>query len=586
MSGNSCTIMEKMDRESGAAAAVTALVHYGVKRGLITADDAVFTANSIFDLMQIDPPGEYMPLEQGPAEDFLAAADLQSRETDSDAANADSPAAAGRKEEDGAELSAILQVLLDDAAERGIIDGGIASRDLFDTRIMGCLTPRPCEVIRVMAARYRKSPRLATDYFYKLSQDVDYIRRYRIVKDKKWIAPTRYGDLDITINLSKPEKDPKAIAAALTGKQGDKYPRCLLCTQNVGYAGRLDHPARQNIRLIPLSLAGEQWYMQYSPYVYYNEHCIVLSGEHRPMKIERATFERLLQFLKIFPHYTIGSNADLPIVGGSILTHEHYQGGNYTFAMAKAGCREQLRFEGFPDIAAGIVDWPMSVIRLDGRDPERLVELADRILTAWRGYSDESAGVFAFTEGTPHNTITPIARMRDAAACGIRVPGTPAEDGSDLVYELDLVLRNNRTTQEYPLGIFHPHQELHHIKKENIGLIEVMGLAVLPARLLSEMDTLAAMIMEGRDFQDLLDNAQTAPHAQWARAFLNRYPDFAPDRMAAVQDEELRAGLRAKLDRIIEEEIGLVFARVLEHCAVFADTPEGHIQFEHFAETV
>ncbi len=586
MSGNSCTIMEKMDRESGAAAAVTALVHYGMKRGLITADDAVFTANSIFDLMQIDPPGEYMPLEQGPAEDFLAAADLQSRETDSDAANADSPAAAGRKEEDGAELSAILQVLLDDAAERGIIDGGIASRDLFDTRIMGCLTPRPCEVIRVMAARYRKSPRLATDYFYKLSQDVDYIRRYRIVKDKKWIAPTRYGDLDITINLSKPEKDPKAIAAALTGKQGDKYPRCLLCTQNVGYAGRLDHPARQNIRLIPLSLAGEQWYMQYSPYVYYNEHCIVLSGEHRPMKIERATFERLLQFLKIFPHYTIGSNADLPIVGGSILTHEHYQGGNYTFAMAKAGCREQLRFEGFPDIAAGIVDWPMSVIRLDGRDPERLVELADRILTAWRGYSDESAGVFAFTEGTPHNTITPIARMRDAAACGIRVPGTPAEDGSDLVYELDLVLRNNRTTQEYPLGIFHPHQELHHIKKENIGLIEVMGLAVLPARLLSEMDTLAAMIMEGRDFQDLLDNAQTAPHAQWARAFLNRYPDFAPDRIAAVQDEELRAGLRAKLDRIIEEEIGLVFARVLEHCAVFADTPEGHIQFEHFAETV
>ena len=578
--------MEMMEKENKVVAAVTALVHYGLKRGLITADDAVFAANSIFDLLQIDPPGEYMPLEQGAAEDFLTAADELSQETVSDLTEADSQAAAGEQAEDGRELSLILQVLLDDASERGIIDGGIASRDLFDTRIMGCLTPRPSEVVRVMAARYRKSPRLATDYFYKLSQDVDYIRRYRIVKDKKWIAPTRYGDLDITINLSKPEKDPKAIAAALTGKQGDKYPRCLLCSQNVGYAGRLDHPARQNIRLIPLSLASEQWYMQYSPYVYYKEHCIVLSGEHRPMKIERATFERLLQFLKIFPHYTIGSNADLPIVGGSILTHEHYQGGNYTFAMAKAGCREQLRFEGFPDIAAGIVDWPMSVIRLDGRDPERLVELADRILTAWRGYSDESAGVFAFTEGTPHNTITPIARMRDAAACGIRVPGTPAEDGSDLVYELDLVLRNNRTTQEYPLGIFHPHQELHHIKKENIGLIEVMGLAVLPARLLSEMDTLAAMIMEGKDFQDLLDNAQTAPHAQWARAFLNRYPDFAPDRIAAVQDEELRAGLRAKLDRIIEEEIGLVFARVLEHCAVFADTPEGHIQFEHFAETV
>lgn len=586
--------MEMKENHSSVTAAVTALVRYAVKRDLITADDAVFAANSIFDLMRMDPPGDYMPLEEDGPVDFTGLADL----SDTMYSSCKDACGIGASADDGSELAAILQVLLDDAAARGIIDSGVASRDLFDTRIMGCITPRPSEVVRVMAARYSRSPRLATDYFYRLSQDVDYIRRYRIVKDRKWIAPTRYGDLDITINLSKPEKDPKAIAAALTAKQGDKYPRCLLCSQNVGYAGRLDHPARQNIRLIPLSLAGEQWYMQYSPYVYYNEHCIVLSGEHRPMQIERKTFERLLQFLQKFPHYTIGSNADLPIVGGSILTHEHYQGGNYTFAMAKAACREQIRFADYPDIAAGIVDWPMSVIRLDGRDPGRLVELADRILSAWRGYTDESAGVYAFTEGVPHNTITPIARMRDAAACGIDVPGKPdsqacgkereANDcsGKDLVYELDLVLRNNRTSEEYPLGIFHPHQELHHIKKENIGLIEVMGLAVLPARLLSEMDVLAAAIMDGKTPQDLRKDQQTEAHADWAEAFLKKYPAYAPEKLASVTDRAERDALRAGLDRIIEEEIGLVFAKVLEHCAVFADTQEGHLQFEHFAETV
>ena len=591
MAENRDTGKEMKENKSSVTAAVTALVRYGVDRGLITADDAVFAANSIFDIMKMDPPGEYMPLEEGAPEDFTALTDGY----DSAKGGCQDAGDADRSADDGSELASILKVLLDDAAARGIIDSGVASRDLFDTRIMGCITPRPSEVVRVMASRYSKSPRLATDYFYRLCQDVDYIRRYRIVKDRKWIAPTRYGDLDITINLSKPEKDPKAIAAALTAKQGDKYPRCLLCSQNVGYAGRLDHPARQNIRLIPLSLAGEQWYMQYSPYVYYNEHCIVLSGEHRPMKIERKTFERLLQFLQKFPHYTIGSNADLPIVGGSILTHEHYQGGNYTFAMAKAPCREQIRFADFPDIAAGIVDWPMSVIRLDGRDPGRLVELADRILSAWRGYTDESAGVFAFTEGTPHNTITPIARMRDAAACGIDVPGKTSSQacgkegeangcgGADLVYELDLVLRNNRTSEEYPLGIFHPHQELHHIKKENIGLIEVMGLAVLPARLLSEMDVLAAAIMDGKD---LREDPQTEAHADWAEAFLKKYPAYAPEKTASAADQAERDALRAGLDRIIEEEIGLVFAKVLEHCAVFADTEEGHLQFEHFVETV
>ena len=538
-------------RPENAPDAVTALVRYGLERGLIEGEDAVFAANSVFDLLHMDPPGDYLPLGGQAAVDFTCRTGEKE----------------DRKEErdDGSALAQILEVLLDEAVARGIIDGGIASRDLFDTKIMGCLTPRPSEVVRVFTDRYRVSPREATDYFYRLSQDSDYIRRYRIVKDRKWIAPTRYGDLDITINLSKPEKDPKAIAAALTKKQGDSYPRCLLCSQNVGYAGRLDHPARQNLRLIPLSLADEQWYMQYSPYVYYNEHCIVLSGEHRPMKIERATFVRLFQFLQKFPHYTIGSNADLPIVGGSILTHEHYQGGNYSFAMAKAGCREEIRFADAPDIRAGIVDWPMSVIRLDGKDPARLVALADRILTAWRGYSDETAGVLAFTDGMPHNTITPIARMR----------------GEE--FELDLVLRNNRTTDEYPLGIFHPHQELHHIKKENIGLIEVMGLAVLPARLLGEMDVLAQRIMEGAD---LRGEEQVAAHADWAEALLRKYPAYSREGLASVTDASARADLRERLDRILEEEIGLVFAKVLEHCAVFADTEEGHLQFEHFVRIV
>ncbi|MDO5131490.1 MAG: UDP-glucose--hexose-1-phosphate uridylyltransferase [Eubacteriales bacterium] len=530
--------------------AVSALVRYGLETGLIEQEDAVFAANSIFSLLCADPSGEYDAAPSCGPVDFT-----DGQQT----AGANAPAA------EEAQLEQILQVLLDYAVEQGVIEEGITSRDLFDTKIMGCLTPRPSEVIRRFTENYRVSPNAATDYFYKLSQDCDYIRRYRIKKDRKWIAPTRYGDLDITINLSKPEKDPKAIAAALTKKQGDTYPKCLLCCQNVGYAGRMDHPARQNIRLIPLSLADEQWFMQYSPYVYYNEHCIVLSGEHRPMKIERKTFRRLLQFLQKFPHYTIGSNADLPIVGGSILTHEHYQGGRYTFAMAKAPCRERITFRAFPEIEAGIVDWPMSVIRLDGTDPDRLVELADRILSAWRGYTDETADVLAFSDGEPHNTITPIARMRGEK------------------FELDLVLRNNRTTQEYPLGIFHPHQELHHIKKENIGLIEVMGLAVLPARLLGEMDVLAREIMAGND---LRQNEQTAPHADWADSFLRKYPAYSAAELEKVTDPAARAALREELDRIIEKEIGLVFAQVLEHCAVFADTEKGHVQFEQFIRTV
>jgi UDPglucose--hexose-1-phosphate uridylyltransferase len=412
--------------------------------------------------------------------------------------------------------------------------------------------------VRTFKALYQESPKQATDYFYKVSRDSDYIRTYRIKKDRKWVTKTRYGELDITINLSKPEKDPRAIAAALTKKQ-NAYPRCLLCPENVGYAGRLDHPARQTIRLIPLTLDREDWFMQYSPYVYYNEHCIVLSGEHIPMKIDIHTFKRLLEFVTLFPHYTVGSNADLPIVGGSILTHEHFQGGNYTFAMAKAKIRESIAFDGFEDIKAGIVDWPMSVIRLDGKDPERIAALAGKILDVWRGYSDSSCGIFAETEGTPHNTITPIARM----------------NGSD--FELDLVLRNNLTTEEHPLGVFHPHAELHHIKKENIGLIEVMGLAVLPARLLQEMEALRKAVLEGKKIAEI---ESLASHAAWVSEILEKYPEFAPENVKNTPEAD------KALEKIIEDEIGFVFAKVLEHCGVYKETEEGKAGFDKFVVTV
>lgn len=488
---------------------VKSLVAYAVSHELICREEMTYAANSIFDVISVTPDAGFH--------------------------------AAGGTEQP---LEEMLKTLLDDAVERGVIDSGIASRDLFDTKIMGCITPRPGEVIRTFRALHAEDPKKATDYFYKLAGDSDYIRRYRIEKDQKWLAPTRYGDLDITINLSKPEKDPKAIAAALTRK-GSSYPECLLCPENEGYAGRLDHPARQTIRLIPLTLGGEQWYMQYSPYVYYNEHCIVLSGEHVPMKISRETFVRLLDFLKAFPHYTIGSNADLPIVGGSILTHEHFQGGNYTFAMAKAPIRTPVSFSGFEDISAGIVEWPMSVIRLDGSDPDRLVELADIILRRWRSYSDPDLDILAETDGTPHNTITPIARMRDGK------------------YELDLVLRNNRTTEEYPLGIFHPHNELHHIKKENIGLIEVMGLAVLPARLLPEMGRLAEALASGEDVRAV---PELAAHADWADELREKYADINADNAAGI----------------LRDEIGIVFSKVLEHCGVFKDDEAGRAGFAAF----
>ena len=520
------------DYQAGAVErGVAQLVAYALDRGLIGQDDVTYAANLMLDALSYEPEGTYVPREA--VGDVVASGELPP-------------------------LEEILAGLLDDAVARGACDSGIASRDLLDTRLMGCVTPRPSEVTRTFRERYEESPKSATDYFYQLALDSDYIRSYRIARDRKWVTSTRYGDLDITINLSKPEKDPKAIAAALTKKSDhEPYPRCQLCPENLGYAGRLDHPARETIRLIPLTLAGEPWYLQYSPYVYYNEHCIVLSEKHVPMQISRATFRRLLEFVTMFPHYTVGSNADLPIVGGSILTHEHYQGGCYEFAMARAGVREEVSFPGFEDVRAGVVDWPMSVIRLGSDDPERLVELADKVLVAWRGYSDASVGVLAETDGTPHNTITPIARRRGDA------------------FELDLVLRNNRTTDEYPLGIFHPHQELHHIKKENIGLIEVMGLAVLPARLLGEMDRLKQVILAGEDPAAV---PEVSSHAPWASEVLGRHPEFAPENVASADP--------AALDAVMEEEIGQVFAQVLEHCAVFADDEEGRAALARFVASV
>ena len=445
------------------------------------------------------------------------------------------------------ELEEILKTLLDDAEARGVISGGVTERDLLDTELMGRLTPRPSQVIAQFREKLADSPKAATDWFYGFCQDTDYIRRYRIARDVKWVTPTAYGDLDITINLSKPEKDPKAIAAARTAAQSG-YPKCQLCRENEGYAGRMNHPARQNHRIIPITIDGQDWFFQYSPYVYYNEHCIVFNGRHVPMKIDRSAFRKLLDFVVQFPHYFVGSNADLPIVGGSILSHDHFQGGHYTFAMERAEIEKAVSFPGFEDVTAGIVKWPMSVIRLRCADDGRLVDLAEKILTAWRAYSDPAAGIYAETDGEPHNTITPIARRRGDQ------------------YELDLVLRNNLTTEEFPLGVFHPHQELHHIKKENIGLIEVMGLAVLPSRLKSELSQLADVLVQGGDLR--ADEA-IAKHADWAEELKKRYT-FTADN---VMD-------------ILHTEVGRVFARVLEDAGVYKCTSEGRAAFERFINSV
>ncbi|MDE7428191.1 MAG: UDP-glucose--hexose-1-phosphate uridylyltransferase, partial [Lachnospiraceae bacterium] len=449
------------------------LVEYGLITGLIGEEDKIYTTNRLLELFQLEE------LEEG-----------------------------GDVSMTVEELPTVLGEMMDYAYEQGIMtENSIVYRDLFDTKIMSQLVPRPGEVIRSFQEKYERDPKEATDYFYKLSQDTDYIRRYRIKKDQKWISTTKYGDLDITINLSKPEKDPKAIAAAKNAKQSG-YPKCLLCRENEGYAGRVNHPARQNHRIIPVTINGSDWGFQYSPYVYYNEHCIVFNSKHVPMKIEHDTFCKLFDFVKQFPHYFVGSNADLPIVGGSILSHDHFQGGHYEFAMAKAPVERQFKVAGFEDVEAGIVNWPMSVLRISHEDSGRLVALADVILEKWRGYTDEDAFIYAETDGEPHNTITPIARKRGDK------------------FELDLVLRNNITTEEHPLGVYHPHAKLHHIKKENIGLIEVMGLAVLPARLKEEMEHLAETILAG---DDIRKDEELAKHADWVEEFLPRYQEVSKD---------------------------------------------------------
>ena len=445
------------------------------------------------------------------------------------------------------DLEEILAGMLDYAVANGLCDDGITARDIFDTRIMGAVTPMPREVIRTFREKYAQSPEAATDWYYKFSCDTDYIRRYRIAKDMRWKFPSEYGEMDITINLSKPEKDPKAIAAAKNAPQ-TAYPKCQLCRENEGYAGRMNHPARANHRIIPIEICGADWCLQYSPYVYYNEHCIVFNAEHIPMKIDKSAFQKLLDFVRVFPHYFVGSNADLPIVGGSILSHEHFQGGHYRFAMETAGVEKALTFRDFEDIQAGIVKWPMSVIRLRGSNPDRIADLADRILTCWRGYSDESVGVISFSDGEPHNTITPIARRR----------------GED--YELDLVLRCNICTPEHPLGVFHPHADKHHIKKENIGLIEVMGLAVLPSRLKQELTALAEAAAEGRDISG---DEILGKHAVWLSQLKEQYAFTAEN----------------ALD-IILQETGRVFAAVLEDAGVFKRTPEGMEAFLRFADRV
>ena len=489
---------------------ISELVSYGMLNGLITEDDKVYVINRLLELFD--------------KKDFVWS-DEQVRP-----------------------IHLILEDMMNYAIEQGIMeDDTITTKDLFDTKIMGLITPMPSQVREKFQRLYSESPKLATDYYYKFSQDTNYIRRDRIEKDEKWTTDTEYGQIDITINLSKPEKDPRDIAKAATAKKNE-YPKCLLCEENEGYAGHISLPARQNHRIIPVKLADRDYYFQYSPYVYYNEHCIVFNKEHTPMKIDKAAFVKLLDFVKQFPHYIVGSNADLPIVGGSILSHDHFQGGSYTFAMAKAPYEYMFQVKGYEDVTSGIVKWPMSVIRLQSKKPERIVELSDYILNAWRNYTDEDAFIFSETDGEPHNTITPIARMN-----------------GDL-YEMDLVLRNNITTEEKPWGVYHPEEKLHHIKKENIGLIEVMGLAVLPARLKKEMLTLGEAIVEGKDIRTM---EEIEKHADWVDEWRNHYNIT-----------------KENVNQILKDEIAKVFVKVLECAGVYKRTEEGQNAFRKFISTL
>ena len=491
---------------------ISRLLHFARQKGLIAPEDEVYAANRLLDVLHVE---DYVPEE---VDETLETA------------------------------TPILECMLDYAAEKGLIEGTTDERDLFDTRIMDCVMPRPSEVVRQFRAHYEESPREATDYYYALSIASNYIRKARIDKNIAWKTATEFGDLDVTINLSKPEKDPRDIAKAKLAKAAG-YPKCLLCRENEGYAGRVNHPARETHRLIPLDLAGHPWFLQYSPYTYYNEHCIVLNSDHVPMVISRETFENLAAFLEIFPHYFAGSNADLPIVGGSILSHDHYQGGRYTFAMERAAVEQEYTFANYPQVRAGRVKWPMSTLRLTSSDKDALVELATAILAAWRTYSDASVDILAETDA-PHNTITPIARRR----------------GAD--FEFDLVFRNNRTTEEHPLGLFHPHAEVHHIKKENIGLIEVLGLAILPARLKSEMEQIRAELLRGT--ADIAGIADIEKHADWYRSV----------RAAHTTVTE------GNVDGILRDEIGKVFLEVLTHAGVFKRDAAGMAAFDRWIESI
>ena len=489
---------------------IDSLVDYALRTGLAMEEDRRVLTNRLLDLLHLE---DYTGSGQGDCRD----------------------------------LEQILAGILDYACQNGLCEDNITARDIFDTRLMGALTPMPREVIRTFRERYAQSPEAATDWYYRFSCDTDYIRRYRIAKDMRWKYPSQYGAMDITINLSKPEKDPRAIAAAKNAPQSG-YPKCQLCPENEGYAGRMNHPARANHRIVPIRVAGEDWCLQYSPYVYYNEHCIVFNSRHVPMKIDRSAFGKLLDFVTAFPHYFVGSNADLPIVGGSILSHEHFQGGRYQFAMETAPVEKPVTFRGFEDVTAGIVKWPMSVLRLDGEDPDRVADLAEKILACWRGYSDESVGVIAQSDGEPHNTITPIARRRGG------------------LYELDLVLRCNITTAEHPLGVFHPHADKHHIKKENIGLIEVMGLAVLPSRLKQELTDLARCLAEGKD---IAGDPVLGKHDAWCRELKRKYT-FTPENAMDI----------------LMQETGRVFTEVLEDAGVYKRTEEGQKAFLGFVDYV
>ena len=493
------------------------LVEYGIETGLTPECERIYTTNLLLEMFHEDSY-EDVEVQKIPVDD------------------------------DGEGLEQVLSELLAEAVKRGIIEDSIGYRDLFDTKMMNCLLPRPAQVQKEFWEHYGHSPEEATAYYYKFSRDSDYIRRYRVKKDMKWKVDSPYGEIDITINLSKPEKDPKAIAAAKNAKN-NSYPKCQLCMENEGYAGRLDHPARENHRIIPITINGGEWGFQYSPYVYYNEHCIVFNGQHIPMKIDRAAFTKLFDFVKQFPHYFLGSNADLPIVGGSILSHDHFQGGNYTFAMAKAPVEKEVTIPGYEDVECGIVKWPLSVLRIRHKDEKRLIELADHVLGAWRGYTDEAAFIYAETDGEPHNTITPIARKVGD------------------VYELDLTLRNNITTEEHPLGVYHPHAQYHNIKKENIGLIEVMGLAVLPARLKEELEILADYLVEGKDIRS---NEKIEKHADWVAGFLPKYSEIS----------------RENVMDILKEEVGQTFVHVLEDAGVYKCNEEGRKAFLRFIETL